>query len=206
MNRQFELDKLFLFNGVEKKPDFSLLPPAVKFLKGEDIYNATGFRRALGVVLEGRAEASAVGQDSTVLCVFTPGSVFGAAALFGGKEYVSHITAVSACRIQFIPEEVLRQWFESDSAIAVNYIAFLTGRVRFLNGKISLFTSDSVEGRLYAWLSANCDDNGNIPRSVSMTALAGILHIGRTSLYRALGALEEKQLLSRKDGKVCILR
>lgn len=199
------LEEMFLFQNLTHLPDLQQLPPSVDFRRGEDIYAPHEYRKALGVVLRGRAEAVSVRSEKAVLTTFDTGSIFGAAALFGDREYVSHIRATTDCRVQFLPESLLREWFVSYPEISLNYIGFLTDRVRFLNGKIAVYTCDGAAGKLYSWLSSNCDDNGEMPK-LSMTKLAATLNIGRTSLYRALDELTEKQLIVYEDGKVRVIR
>lgn len=205
MSNQKVLEGLFLFQNLEQLPDLQQLPPSVDFHRGENIFAIHNYHKALGVMLRGRAEAVSVKSDKAVLTTFGVGSVFGAAALFGGEEYVSRIRAVSDCRVQFLPESTLRQWFADDTQIALNYIAFLTDRVRFLNGKIAVYTCEGAAGKLYSWLVANCEKDGALPK-LSMTKLAATLNIGRTSLYRAWDELEKKQLLVHKDGKVYVIQ
>ena len=185
------LRKVFLFKDMADIPEG--LPAAADYPKGAIINGGS----ALGIVLRGRAEA--VTREGTPLRFFGQGDTFGATALFGGAECISQIRAVSDCRVQFIPQELLESRFRSDPQMALNYIAFLSDKVRFLNGKIAIYTQDSAEQRLYRWLCANCGEDGQIP--VSMTQLAELLSIGRTSLYRALDNLEKKSLCTRKGRK-----
>lgn len=206
MEKRLEiLAKTFLFENALDALSRLDLPEAVQYGKGDIIYDHTRFHRSLGVVIGGRAEA--VGQGKTVLVTFGEGAVFGAAAIFGnGDDYVSCVRAVSSCTVQFLPEEMLRELFLKEPQTAINYIGFLSSRVRFLNGKISIFTQDNGESRLYNYLINNCDADGMLPKGVSMTRLAGTLSMGRTSLYRALDALEQKKLIVRTDGKVQVCK
>ena len=190
----------FLFQGAEELLSDALALGAERFSRGETICDPATAERALGIVLEGRAEAVAPTRERAVLAAFGPGDTFGAAALFGGEGYVSRIRAVTGCTVLLLPEALLRQWFARCPRMAVNYIAFLSGRVRFLNGKIAIFTQDSTQHRLYRWLRANCDEAGHLPEKLSMTKLAGTLSMGRTSLYRAMEELERAGLIVR-DGK-----
>lgn len=205
MNEKQIMEELFLFRGLTELPDLRQLPPPTDFCRGEDIYAPNDYHKALGVVLRGRAEAVSVRSEKAVLTTFRAGGVFGAAALFGDREYVSHIRGATDCRVQFLPESLLREWIVTYPEMALNYIAFLTDRVRFLNGKIAVYTCEGAAGKLYSWLSGNCDDEGEIPK-LSMTKLAATLNIGRTSLYRGLDELAEKHLIVRKDGKVRVIR
>ena len=190
----------FLFQGAEELLHEAQSLGVSRFSRGDTICDPATAGRALGIVLEGRAEAVAPTREKAVLAVFGPGGTFGAAALFGGDGYVSRIRAVTACAVVLLPEELLRQWFQRCPQMAVNYIGFLSSRVRFLNGKIAIFTQDSAQHRLYRWLRANCDETGCLPEKLSMTKLAATLSMGRTSLYRAMEELEEAKLIVR-DGK-----
>ena len=190
----------FLFQGAEELLHEAQSLGVSRFSRGDTICDPATAGRALGIVLEGRTEAVAPTREKAVLAVFGPGGTFGAAALFGGDGYVSRIRAVTACAVVLLPEELLRQWFQRCPQMAVNYIGFLSSRVRFLNGKIAIFTQDSAQHRLYRWLRANCDEWGRLPEKLSMTKLAGTLSMGRTSLYRAMEELAEAGLIVR-DGK-----
>ena len=201
MNDRAILEELFLFENLTELPNLTALPPAVSFSRGASIYAPHDYPKALGVVLRGRAEAVSMQRSSAVLSVFAKGAVFGAAALFGGDGYVSQIRATTDCRVQFLPEQLLREWFVTYPQISLNYMAFLTDRVRFLNGKIAVFTCEDAAEKLYSWLQRNNDENTKL----SMTKLAATLNIGRTSLYRAMDELEAKHLIVREDGKVRVI-
>lgn len=205
MDEQKMMEGLFLFQNLTRLPDLTQLPAPVSFAKGESIYAPDDYPKALGVVLQGRAEAVAARRDSAVLNAFGPGAVFGAASLFGGKAYVARVRAAADCRVQFLPEDTLRAWFLAEPQMALNYMAFLTDRVRFLNGKIAVYTCEGASGKLYSWLCANGDGDGALPK-LSMTKLAATLNMGRTSLYRAFDELEKQNLLVRKDRKVRVIR
>lgn len=199
------LQGIFLFQGTKPPPEAELLPVET-FSRGTEICQPGGLCRGLAVLVSGRAEALPSSQEGAVLTSFGPGSVFGAASLFGGGTYVSSVRAVTPCRVMFLPEELLRTWFAKYPDMAVRYMTFLSARVRFLNSKIALFTQDTARQRLYRYLAANCDREGRLPRGVTMTKLAEMLSIGRTSLYRALASLEEENLAVRKDGVWRVIR
>ena len=196
----------FLFKGVESLLDEVALPEPVSFKKGDMIYRETQFRRALGILISGKAKAMPAGDSSAVLNVFLPGAVFGAAAVFSQEEeYVSRICAASDCTVLFLDEAALSRLFAAYPNAAVNYISFLSQRIRFLNEKLSLFSQSDSEGRVYAFLAKNCDESGALTYKGSMALLARNLGMGRTSLYRALDTLEYKKLIVREDGKIKVL-
>lgn len=198
---------LFLFAGCPEAADVVRDAETVAYQKGEIIYDAHHCRQALGVVLHGRAEAVAAGDERTVLSAFGEGDVFGAAALFGMTQpYVSCVRAVSECAVCFLPEEMLKELFLRCPQTAVNYIAFLSAKIRLLNGKIAVLTQNSTEGRLYRYLVENCGPDGRLTAPMARSRLARTLNMGRTSLYRALDALENKQLLVRRDDTWEVIR
>ena len=203
---EFKLADLFLFDGAGEALADMGETEIKKYGKGELIYGAD-CPRALGVLLRGRAEAVSPARETAVLSTFGPGAVFGAAALFGMEQrYVSRIRAVSGCTVQLLPEGLLERLFLRYPRTAVNYIAFLSSRVRLLNGKIAVLEQNDAEGRLYRYLTENCDETGRLPHRLTMTRLAATLNMGRTSLYRALDSLTKKDLIVRKDGKMEVMR
>ena len=205
--REVKLSELFLFDGVQEALTEVEEAKIATYHRGELIYDGVDCPRALGVLLRGRAEAVSPARETAVLSTFGPGAVFGAAALFGMEQhYVSRIRAVTDCTVQFLPEELLERLFLRYPRTAVNYIAFLSSRVRLLNGKIAVLEQNDVEGRLYRYLTESCDENGHLPERLTMTRLAATLNMGRTSLYRAVESLKKKNLIVRRDGKLEVMR
>ena len=196
------LRDLFLFAGAPEALGMVKDAQTKPYRRGEIIYDPDRCPRALGVLLSGRAEAVSAAQTKTVLSAFAPGAVFGAAALFGMEgDYVSRIRAVTDCSVCFLPEELLERTFLRYPRTAVNYIAFLSSRVRLLNGKIAVLSQSGAAGRLYRYLAENADEAGRICGPIHMTRLAGSLNMGRTSLYRAMEQLKAKKLVVSKDGE-----
>ncbi|MBO5797930.1 MAG: Crp/Fnr family transcriptional regulator [Clostridia bacterium] len=198
---QAGLDTFFLFQGLNEEEQTTLLqtaPPAESFPKGAVIYSTRQFRRAIGLVVRGTVVVS---RTAAVLNRLGPGGVFGAAALFGqDTSYVTEITAATACEVRFFDEELLRRWMREDPRLAENYIGFLSDRVRFLNRRIAAFTAGDATERLLTYLHQHADEEGlvNLPRS--MTELAHMLDMGRSSLYRSLDDLAAAGRI-RREGK-----
>ena len=61
------LRQTFLFKGIENALDTAALPTPVSFKKGETIYGETDFRRALGILISGKAKATPLSNDKAVL-------------------------------------------------------------------------------------------------------------------------------------------
>ncbi len=191
------IENLFLFKGLNKADIdviISHLPTPEKFSKGEEIYNHSKFNQAIGIILSGKAEAV---DGGLLKRSFVAGDVFGAAALFGNEDsYISRIIAKSDLEIQFIDENMLKGLFKSYPDTAVNYIEFLSQRVRFLNRRINLFSRKGASAKLYQFLSENADKN-NTYIADNMSKLAALTSIGRTSLYRAMDELTEAKMIEK---------
>ena len=199
-------DGLFLLDGLqenEKREIISALPEAVKFKKGEIVYSPESFRRAIGFVKSGSVSAVTNNSQQMVMKRIYAGSCFGAAAVFGTADtYVSTVSAVEDAEICFITEETLVSLFEKPPVTAVNYKAFLSERIRFLNKRLSVISCSDAENTVLKYLTLSADDNGYAVIPVSMTELAKMLGLGRASLYRSLEALEKRGSIIRENNKI----
>ena len=195
------MDELFLFEGVADDQILqmrAMLGEPKVFEKGDVIYGGERCG-AIGVLLSGGGEC--VAQSGGVLMkVFKAGEVFGAASVFGGGA-ASRITASTRSVVQFIDRETLLSWFTRFPQTSVNYIRFLSARVRFLNRKIALLTMDSAQARLMEYLTNQADEAG-VVRIQNMTQLAKTIGVGRTSLYRSLDALCETGWITRENHQI----
>ena len=160
--------------------------------KGGVIYAPHAFRRCLGVVLEGRVQ---VNKGALIMSVLEPGDLFGAAALFNDRaDYATTLTARAPCRVLLLPQEVGR-----------NYVAYLSGRICFLSGKIDALTAGSAERKVAQYLLSRLE-GGWAELACSAAGLARRLGGSRASLYRALDALAGRGVLRREGRRVQVLQ
>lgn len=199
-------ERFFLFYGLRPSERQQLLeeaPPPERFARGDSLYSAHRFRRAMGVVLSGTLRVT---HADTVLNRLERGDVFGVAALYDPSEtYVTEVSAVTACSVQFFSQDLLSRWMCTDFRLAENYIRFLSDRIRFLNHRIAAFTGGDAEQRLLGWLRQHAEPDGTVALSVSMTELSRTLDIGRTSLYRSFDLLERSGAV-RRNGKTIYIK
>lgn len=207
--------KLPLFRGADE----SLLESAIadgcvlEFHTGESICHEGNKPAHLGIILSGNAKALSSDEErQVVLRTFEKGDTFGLSSVFSEQdceyEKISRIYAKSTCRVLFITDTSLSSLLESDKAVMYNYIRFLTGRIRFLNKRISCFTAGSAERRLALYLDTLAEDSENneaVNINVSLGTVASLLDIGRASLYRAIDCLTEDGFIQKK-GKCFIIK
>lgn len=200
----YDIKKSFLFHGLTDKECeilTSLLDEPVCFNKGDIIYSEEDYPNALGILLNGSAAAY---SGRVIKRKFNTGDTFGAAAVFGSdKQYISKITAEKNCTIQFINEDTLAKWFAISNRVGINYISFLSDKIRFLNKKISQFSGSSAEAKLLSFFKANAKDGVVAVQSISF--LAKTTGMGRTSVYRALEALENMGSIKRDKNIIKVI-
>ena len=167
---------------------------------GQVIFDPDRFDACLGLILSGKVEASPK-TGGLILRFHRQGDVFGAAAVFSkGEPYVARLTALTQTRVLFFRQDLLRALMEQEFTAAENYMAFLVGRVQFLNHRIQSLTLGSAERLVLDFLEKEAEDTGFVNLDFSLSALARRLNISRASLYRAFDALEERGLIE-KTGK-----
>lgn len=176
---------------------------------GELIYSEKSYERSLGIILSGRCRVTKIGPDGKeiVMSALKAGEIFGAAALFTKDEdYVTSIRAISAVKAVFLGEALVKELLQRDFALCERYLAYLCGRIRFLNRRIEAFTGGSAEQRLLSYVVGAAREEGGrlLTPAVSATRLAQALDIGRASLYRAMDALIEQGKIA-KEGKRLVL-
>ena len=204
------IENFFLFKGLEEKEKKNIIKgfnAPLSFKKGDIIYSATQFPDAIGYVVSGEAVAVTNNGHNVHMRTFEKGACFGVAAIFSGNEnYVSTITAKSDSQILFISETELRNIFLENPKTAINYIEFLSGKIRFLNTKLSVISCGCAEDTVLKYLIsvADSDNNAKIPKS--MTLLAKTLGLGRATLYRSLDNLERDGIILRENNNIKVIK
>ncbi len=203
-------ESLFLFKGLQQNEIEKILADfsnTVYFSKGDVIYSAESFSNAIGFVVNGSAYAITNNSGGLHMKSFANGACFGAAAVFGESEkYVSTIIAKTDIEVLFITEQNLREIFKIFPVTALNYISFLSDKIRFLNTKLSLLSCHNAEDTVYSYLCSVADENGfaHIPKS--MTLLSKMLGIGRATLYRSIDTLEAENKILRENNIIKVIK
>ncbi len=197
--------RLFLFQGAPADLlQQALADPSCTvedFEKGQVIYAPRDFRRSLGVLLCGSVQVT---KGEMVVSILCQGEMFGAAALFNRyADYVTTLTARSACRVVFFPQGLVRRLIAQDSGIAMAYISYLSGRIHFLGQKIEGLIAGTAQQKLAQYLLCNMDEKGEV--HAAATAIARGLNLGRASLYRAFEALENQGAIAREGKCITVL-
>lgn len=161
--------------------------------------------RAVYCVLMGTAAVySADDIHPLLLRYLKPGDVFGVATLYAEEDKISRIEAKSNLNLLSVPKSVIHELLITNEDFLNAYLAFLSDRIAFLNGKISCIGAGSAERKLAAWLTAHSEsDEFDLP--VSISDLAKLLDLGRASLYRAFDSLIDRGCIVKNGSHITIL-
>ncbi len=193
--RRALLRESFLFREVpEEALDFCLARSREEeAARGAALYTPARFRRCLGLVLAGRVRVT---RGELFVGVLERGDWFGAAALFNDREeFPSTLTALAECRVLFLPQEAVSALMERWPRAGANYVRYLSSRICFLSDRLNSLAAGSAEEKVEQFLRRGADACGRV--TVSATAIAQALGLGRASVYRAFDRLEERGVLSR---------
>ena len=198
------LDRSPFFRGAEPELlDRVLSLPQVTvedFSPEQTVYQPHRFRRCLGFLLSGQVQVT---NGTLSVSLLEAGELFGAAALYNDlPDYATTLTARTPCRILFLPQEEVDRLLGEEPLLLRNYLRYLSGRIRFLSGRLPAVTQTGAEGKLARYLLSSGED---APIRTSATDLARRLGLSRASLYRAFDALEGAGLIRREGKTVCIL-
>lgn len=177
---------------------FSVIEQPVKMPKGAELYKSG----TLGILINGKATVKRFNDAgaSTTIRTCISGEVFGSASIFGDwKKSMSSIIASQNCEVLYISESTFCELLKKYPQMSINYITFLSDKIRFLNRKLDAFTAKSTEEKLYEFLLSLVDCDGNVNLEFGIAELARRMKVGRTSIYRDISSLETKGLISR-DG------
>lgn len=168
--------------------------------RGDTVYDRHRFRRCLGILLEGRLQ---VRKETLLVSSLKEGDVFGAAALFNEEEgYPTTLTALSDCRLLLIPQETVRRLIATCGTFAEDYVAYLSGRIRFLSTRLDTLSADRGEGKLARYL-LTADEGDGV--TLTATQLCQRIGVGRATLYRAFETLEGDGAITREGKTIHII-
>ncbi len=200
------ISESFLFTGVdfsEMDRELQIVENALvgEYREGDLILSSDRHTEALCILDMGNIRiTSNTGERETVLRYAGCGEIFGAATIFSDIDHSTKVYAESDARIIFLKKDLICKLIEKSSTVAMNYITFLSDKISFLNRKVASYTAASAEIKLAMFLAGNSDPDGNVECKKSMSSLADQLGIGRASLYRAIDALAETDLV-KYNGK-----
>ena len=203
------LENSFLLSGVPKAE----IPHAVSFLsprvttysKGTVIASIGERVCTLRFVALGRAKVFRDQEHRTLLSRLCDGDCFGVANLFAkSPTYPTEIIADTEVICVEISEAALTTLFSKYPCSALNYISFLSERIRFLNRRVGDFSCGTAEKKVARLLLLSGDESASLTLG-NLRLTAESMGLGRASLYRVLSDLEDRKIIIKNGKQITII-
>jgi|GEM_PF-6997152 len=136
------------------------------------------------------------------------GDITGVSGLFTNENpkagSASVLSVSKQARVLAIGKMQIHKLLLENPEFNMEYIVFLTDRIRFLNSEMLYYTTQNAKKRLISYLIKNSKgDNTFIP--INMSKLASLLNMGRATLYRLMAELEENDVIKRENRGLTII-
>ncbi len=194
----------FLLHGIpaEEIPEVLALlePRRIEYPKGSVLASVGERVCSLRFLARGCAIVFRDPEHRTLLSRLDVSDCFGVANLFAqSPTYPTEIVADAPVVCLEITESALASLFSRYPTSALNYISFLSERIRFLNRRVGDFSCGSAVKKVARLLCLSIDGSGPLTLG-NLRQTAESMGLGRASLYRVLSDLEQRGII-RKDGK-----
>ena len=192
-----------LFKGMSAAEVESLIGTCkIRKLEKGDVLEA----RRMYIILSGRLAIDKVASDGRTLNMRTAvaGEVVNAANVLLKEDEMSRLKAAEITEVVEVSERKLRDMISAGGRFAVNFMEFLSGRISFLNKKITNIGGYSAVSRLGMYLEENAK-NGEVTLPMSLSSFANFLGVSRAGLYRAFESLEAQGVIERCGKKIRII-
>lgn len=195
-----ELKRIRLFSGCSDDAMRRLLNQPCRrqeYAAGRQMLNAGDPCRSLMVLVQGEAEALMTGEEGRELLVdqMRAPMLLAPAFLFAQQNEIPvNVTAVTDCVVWFINREAFFNFMIEEPGVLRVFLEMLSGKGRFLSGKMRSFAVKGLRNRVMEYLDANgCITN--------VAGTAQQLGVTRPSLSRVLSEmLEDGVVIKNENG------
>ncbi len=176
------------------------------YSKGQLLYLADQFCSTLDVVLSGSISIQSIDAEGNIFKarVLQAGDIYGATLLFGSfNRYPMQVVCDSQAEILHLKKSLVLQLCEENQQFLLGLLALISDRAHELSRTVSQLSAQSLKESLLGYLQTLSHQQGStlVMLPTSKKELADRLGFARTSVSRALKAMEEEGLLSL-EGRV----
>ncbi len=182
-------------------------PPRLRYAAGATIMSPTDFSSNLFLIVSGGAAVTKEAKN-ILLNRLHAGDLFGAATLFASEPVTKFNTLVVAKRsttLLQLDQPTLEALIRLDPTVGINYIRFLSDRIRFLNERVDSFTVPNSERRVAQYLATVARNKGEEAFPINKKEVAARLSISRASLYRAITTLQQRGVIAVENGLIRVI-
>ncbi len=173
----------------------------VAYPKGQLLHLADQVCTTMDVVLSGSISIQSIDAEGNVFKakVLQAGDVYGATLLFGThNRYPMQVVCDAPSEILHLKKALVLQLCEENQQFLLVLLALISDRAHELGRTVSQLTAQSLKECLLSYLQTLSYQQGSLTVTLpsSKKELADRLGFARTSVSRALRAMEEEGLLS----------
>lgn len=171
-----------------------------EYLKASTPYDNLCNAKEMMFLLKGVARVEQIHEDGhrTFLKRLKAGNMFGVLSIFNESNYFpTTIIFEEDSEVLVLNEKDVLYLLQKDTQLLKNYLHFFNGQVEYLLNRITLFSTLSGEDRLLLYLQQLKKQLGSNHLRIPMTKieLSEYLSLGRSTLYRAIDQLVEKNII-----------
>lgn len=198
-----------LFAGIRQEELAGLLASAsarVRTIgKGELLAQAGEKLNFLHILVSGHVKGEMVDFTGKVIKIedIHPPRPLAPAFLFGEQNrYPVNITATKEVKLLSIPREDFLKMMQASELVLRNFVHIVSSRGQFLSNKIRFLSFTTIKGKLAQYLLDQAKKSGDGPFQLphSQAQLSELFGVARPSVGRAIGELNQEQII-RTDGK-----
>lgn len=165
-----------------------------EFRRGDAVSETQDGVDCVGVVVSGSLNVAA--QEGSSVSVMKRGCEFGICNIYVRERMPTLLKARVQSEVFFIPKEELIRLLAADTELMSRYIRLCNEKMIYLAARLRLISISDCTERLMYYLKTKAVD-GEVRLTISKDELARQLGISRSSLFRALSALEA-------DGRIAV--
>jgi CRP-like cAMP-binding protein len=157
------------------------------------------------VLLRGALRLLRVTPDgaTVTLHLVRPGEMFAEASLFA-THYHCDAVADSDSVAGLYPKRALTDQLRRDPQALWSFSGELAHRLQGLRQRYELKQIRSAPQRVLQFLRLRCNADGDYRTDGTLKDIAAELGLSHEALYRALAALEQQELITRRSGLICL--
>ena len=206
------LSQVFLFNNVCEQDLNEIIktisPEIIEYEPKAEIYTPNAYEHKIGFIVNGECAVERIKNDGNAVPLNTlrSGDSFGIMTVLScSDEFPTKVVAKKKSRIVFITKKDTLYLINQHSQIAMNVISFLAKKIEFLNNKVATFSSDTVEEKLANFIFLEYKKRNSVEFPFNCKKTAEVINSGRASLYRAITALNDENIIRLENKKIIIL-
>lgn len=169
------------------------------YAEGETIMQRGDQVESLIALIDGEliGEMQVPGANDLRVEHILPGKLVASAFLFGDKNRLPvDLSARKPSRVLFISKKDLIEVLKSSDNVLENYLSILSGRGQFLADKLHFLTFRDLKQKVASYILNQCgEDYISFEMQTTQEELARLFGVARTSLIRAMNALQDDGLI-----------